>query len=117
VRLLAWIKKVPAWAWIAVVAVGLIVTTVTGWRRAAARCAAALEKARSAEAALAIEKEAAEEHAKVAEELQGDLDEIDEEAELELDGLDEKVDTIEKAESDADGSLADLANEHFGNKS
>jgi hypothetical protein len=100
-----------------VVVVGLVVTTVIGWRRAADRLAVALERARSAEKALAIEQEAAEGHAEVATELEADLGEIDEKAEVELAAIDEKVEAVEKAEDDADGSLADLANEHFGNES
>ena len=116
VKALAWLKKVPAWAWIVVVAVGLVIASVVGWRRAAARCAAALERARSAEATLAIEKTAVEEHAEVAAELEVDLAVIDDRAEADVAGLDEKAEAVEDAEDASDGSLADLANEHFSNE-
>jgi hypothetical protein len=115
-KVLAWLKKVPTWIWIAVIAGGLLVTTIVGWRRAASRLAAALESARSAERTLAIETEATDQHAEVAAELEADLAEIDDETEAKVAVLDAEADAVEVAEDRGDGSLADMANDHFGNE-
>jgi hypothetical protein len=112
---LAWLRKIPAWAWIVVIAAGLVVTTVIGWRRAAVRLGAALERARSAERGLDIEREASYEHAKVAKGLELDLAKIDEQAEGRLEELEGRAQDVKRASDDA-GSLADLANDHFGNR-
>lgn len=110
------VKTVPVWIWLVVVAVGLLVTTILGWRRAAARLAAALESARSAERTVEIEKTAVDEHAVVADELAEELAEIDDKAEVDVAVLEDKAEAVEVAEDKADGSLADLANKHFGNQ-
>ncbi len=111
----AWLKKIPAWTWVITIAVGLLVTAVLGWRRAEARLAAALEKARSAEAALEIESEAAEEHAEVAAELDDDVARIDAETEARLEEIETRAEAVDDAERKQDGSLAEMANKHFGN--
>jgi Sec-independent protein translocase protein TatA len=120
VKALLWvwgkIKTVPGWVWLAILVVGAVVAGVLKWRSMQRRLTAALERARSAERALEIDRTAVEEHAKVDAKLDVELERIDEDTEERLDEYDDKAEAVEAAEDKSDGSLADLANEHFGNE-
>jgi hypothetical protein len=120
VAIVAWawdkIKKVPGWIWAALLFVSVVVAGVLKWRSMQRRLTAALERARSAERAIEIEKAAVEEHAKVDADLGRDLADLDAETAERLDGHQETSEAVDAAESENGGGLADLANDHFENE-